>query len=86
LHEAVKHDQSLEIVQALLEAGADATVEDKDGRNPLHLAAGSESWDAPEVVDELIEAGADATAQDEDGRNPLHFAAGSKSSKVLEVV
>jgi hypothetical protein len=55
----------------LIEAGADATAQDKDGRSPLHEAAGSSSSQAMEVVRALIEAGADATAQDKDGCTPL---------------
>jgi hypothetical protein len=62
----------MEVVRALIEAGADASAQDKDGRNPLHEAARSSSSQAMEVVRALIEAGADATAQDKDGRNPLH--------------
>ncbi|KAI0280731.1 hypothetical protein BC826DRAFT_1073967, partial [Russula brevipes] len=33
----------MEVVQALLEAGADATAQDKYGRTPLHEAAWSPS-------------------------------------------
>jgi hypothetical protein len=31
--------QVTEVVRALMEAGADASAQDKDGRNPLHAAA-----------------------------------------------
>jgi ankyrin repeat protein len=55
----------------LIEVGADATVEDEDGRNPLHEAVGSSSSQAMEVIQALMEAGADATAQDKDGCTPL---------------
>jgi ankyrin repeat protein len=64
----------MEVVRALIKAGADPTAQDNDGRNPLHSAAESESPQAMEVVQALIEAGADAMAQDKHGHTPLHKA------------
>jgi len=62
------------VIQLLIEGGASATAQDKDGHNPLHLAVGSKSFPAMEVARVLIEAGAGATAQDKDGCTPLHKA------------
>jgi len=43
------------VIQLLIEGGASATAQDKDGHNPLHLAAGSKSFPAMEVARVFIE-------------------------------
>jgi len=60
-------------VAALLRAGADVTVVDRDGMTPLHLAA--HSGNAAQVA-ALLRAGAavDAVCHG-NGRQPLHYAA-----------
>ncbi|MCY2927562.1 MAG: ankyrin repeat domain-containing protein, partial [Planctomycetota bacterium] len=60
-----------ELMKLLLDRGGDAAKADKDGRTPLHEAAGVD--DA--VAAMLVNAKADANARDAAGRTPLHYAA-----------
>jgi len=61
----------VDVARLLIEHGADATAQNKDGTTPLHRA--SERGDV-DVARLLIEHGADATAQGMHGRTPLHRA------------
>ena len=58
------------LVRALLEAGADPNVGDRNG-SALHAAAAVGS---PEVIALLIESGAEVNARNESGMSPLHRA------------
>ena len=60
-------------VHYCLEAGADVSGRDNEGRTPLHLAA-SATADA-NVVAALLRAGADIELTDAEGRRPIHTAA-----------
>ena len=72
-----------DIVQALLEGGADINARDADGKVPLHRAVKSswskagdsvrEGWN-PAVCKLLAEKGADIDARDDMGKTPLHIA------------
>jgi ankyrin repeat protein len=55
----------------LIEHGADARAQNRDGETPLHLAL---YWGQVDVARLLIEHGADRTAQNYDGETPLHLA------------
>lgn len=57
----------------LLEAGADVTARNAEGRTALHQAAGQAG--ALRAVAQLLDAGADIQAKDKQGRTPLHHAA-----------
>ena len=69
LHFAAKNGRK-EIVQCLLEAGAEKDKANSAGGTPLHLAA---KYGHPEVVLCLIEAGADKNKADNCGSTPLHL-------------
>ena len=74
----------LEVVSALLDAGADVDARTASGASALHLAASQ----APEsVVTALLESGADPNAkEDVDGWTPLHYAADWQGAGLLPVV
>ena len=67
--------EKADIVELLVEQGADVTAKDKSFSTPIHLAS---SFGTPEIVQLLIERGADITAEDERRRTPLHLASGSR--------
>jgi len=60
-----------EIVQLLLEAGADMEVRDEAGYTPLHLAC---AHNRPAIARLLIEAGAKPATSNQFGEIPLHWA------------
>jgi len=62
----------LEVVQLLVERGANVSAQDVLGWTPLHVAAGNGHSD---VVEFLIGKGVDVNAKDRYGRTPLHYAA-----------
>jgi ankyrin repeat protein len=72
-----------EATRALLDAGADPNLRDKQGRAPAHLfLSGKWAWtEAGECIDMLVAAGADLSAKDDQGKTPLHYLAalGSQS-------
>jgi ankyrin repeat protein len=60
-----------EIVEALISAGADLNIQNKDGYTALMTAT---FYHNQETVDALISAGADLNIQDEDGETALMLA------------
>ena len=58
-----------------LKTGASVTIRDRNGRTPLHVAAGTTG--DPDVISRLVEAGADVMARtaDRSRDTPLHLAA-----------
>src|SRR5262249_10855251 len=70
LHRAVQNG-CLELVQALLDAGADVNCADKSKWTPLIFAACVSA--SPECVRLLIERGADVNAIGPDGKTAFHF-------------
>ena len=61
----------MDVARLLIEHGADAAAQSKDGTTPLHQA--SEQGDV-DVAQLLIKHGADAAARSKDGATPLHRA------------
>ena len=68
LHFAVENSDC-EVVEQLLERGADVNVREKTGNTPLHFAA---IGNASEVAELLLYRGADVKVQDIVGNTPLH--------------
>jgi ankyrin repeat protein len=61
----------VDVARSLIQHGADAKAQDKDGTTPLHWAARAGNVD---IAPFLIEHGADMTAQDNNGWTPMHVA------------
>ena len=61
----------VDLARLLIEHGADAAAQSKDGTTPLHRASVGGHVGVARL---LIEHGADVVAQDEDGTTPLHEA------------
>ncbi len=82
-----------EMVDALVEAGANVRARNRRGGEPLHAAAvgapGSARWN-PEAqaatIVRLIEAGADPNAQNLDGATPLHRAVRTRCSAAVRAL
>ena len=75
LHEALLAGHR-EVVDALLKAGARASVADSYGNTPLHACAASRAGDDPELTARLIAAsGSDVRAKNSDGATALHLSA-----------
>jgi len=70
----------VDIVQGLLEQGADVNAKIKNQSTPLHDAA---KRGLPQMVSILLKMGADVTAKDRDGASPLHVAAGAGHHSVV---
>ncbi len=74
-----------EILDLLIDAGADVNEEFELGRTPLMLASRYKS--SPEIIKLLIDAGADVSAKDELGFTPLMLAAPfADTPKVLQLL
>ncbi len=78
----------LDVVEALLAAGADVNAADERGYTPLFH--GCYNWDEdrgyPDVVEALLAAGADKEATIGFGVRPLMFAAGNGEAGIVEVL
>jgi len=72
-----------EIVNALLDAGADYDGRDEDGSTPLMVAC---QFDDPECVSILLEAGADPNAINADGTTPLKLAATNANLECIRLL
>ena len=80
LHRAVREDNTYEIVQLLLDAGADINLQGgRCGDTPLHVAARCYQNQAIQL---LLDAGADVNQQNNDGNTPLHYAVRNHSFEV----
>ena len=82
LHAAVFAGQP-ELVQLLLQRGADANHADANQATPLFFAC---EQGADELVELLVAAGADARGVDNEGRSALHFAAMSDRCTTCELL
>ncbi len=66
LHWAARYNENPDIINALIQAGADIHAKSAYGNTPLHEAAG---WNEnPDVIAALIRLGADTQATNHDGQ------------------
>ncbi|KAI9124788.1 hypothetical protein K1719_004115 [Acacia pycnantha] len=72
---------NLEIVDKLLDKGADVNLQNNGGRTAFHYAA-SKGW--MKIAEILISYGAKINVKDKVGSTPLHRAAGSGNSEMCE--
>ena len=70
LHVAILQNNR-DIVELLLEKGADVNLQNNSGDTPLHFAIAGENV---ELCNLLLNAGADVNLQNENGKTPLHHA------------
>ena len=83
LHQAAGDSTTLEIVTALLEAGANVNARTGDGSTPLHRAAAYSK--TPAIVTALLDAGADPAARDNQGKTPSDWVKADSPLKGTEV-
>ena len=72
-----------DLVRLLLQAGAEANTQDKDGMTALHLAA-DEGYTS--IVALLLEKGVEVNTQAKDGRTALHLAAQKGRASIVALL
>lgn len=82
LHKAVYYEKP-ELVQLLLDAGADVSVLSYGGLTPLHFAAMNDNCT---IINMLLSAGADKRAKDDDGDTAADIAAQRGNKKALSLL
>ena len=78
-----------EVVQTLIDKGADCSARNRRGAQPLHYAADSNVWSPnaqAATIDRLIRAGADPNATDKSGVTPLHRAVRTRCAAAVEAL
>jgi hypothetical protein len=78
-----------EIVQILVDRGADGSAKNRRGAEPLHYASDSNIWNPSAqaaTIACLIRAGADPNATDKNGVPPLHRAVRTRCAAAVEAL
>ncbi|WCR53682.1 MAG: Protein PhlB [Wolbachia endosymbiont of Ctenocephalides orientis wCori] len=78
LHSVADHYP--EVVQMLLEKGADPNIQDNEGKTSLHYAT---EFNCPENMKVLLKFGANPNEKDEIGNTPLHCTNVTENIKIL---
>ncbi len=74
---AVRYQAPVEVIQYLLDSGADVNAKDTEGRTPF-IWASLDNAD-PKTLDLLIQSGANINAKDHRGRSAIYYAVGSNN-------
>lgn len=84
LHGVAMYNEDIEMINALLNSGANVNLRDGDGFAPLHNAA----WNNgnPEVITALLNAKAEKDARSITGLTPLHLAAKNNENPDVIIV
>ena len=77
----VLRDAFADVARALLDAGADVSLQNQEGATALHFAA---SYGHDALVRTLLDAGADAQAVDHKGRTPSAAASAQGHQRIAE--
>ncbi|KAI1110199.1 ankyrin repeat-containing domain protein [Nemania sp. NC0429] len=76
-------EKEVEILQLLVDAGADIRICDAYGDTPLHMATRVEQLDIAKI---LLSAGADCNQRAKNGQTPLHSALKNRSKAIASVL
>jgi ankyrin repeat protein len=74
---------NMDIIQVLLEHGADVDVQDLGGQTALHYAAG---YGYQDVVRTLLGSGADVMVEEDNGRTALDYADQNGNKAVVQLL
>ena len=80
------HYGSLEVVQKLIEYGADINARSEYGVTPLHWASFGRCFRGGSVLRFLLKHGADINAQAKNGQTPLHWASCDGALEVVRLL
>ena len=83
LHWAINEEVNYQIVELLIEKGADVNAVGELETTPLHLAA---YWDHKDIAELLINNGADVNAEGKQGETPFDSASFAKNDEISELL
>jgi ankyrin repeat protein len=83
LYTAIDCNQSLEIINFIIERGADVNQKDKQENTPLHIAVINKNLNAANL---LLDRGAQIDAKDKNSQTPLHIAVINKNFKAASLL
>ena len=83
LHVALTYAADPDLIELMIDRGANLEARVEGGITPLHVAAELED---PVYAQLLLDAGANVEARDDDDWTPLHFAAGGEALAVVKVL
>lgn len=87
LHYAAYNSNNINVINYLIEKGANITLTDKDGRTPLIYAImESENDNKIDIVRFLIKNGSDVNSADVINNSPLHYCVGGTNPKILKLL